>query len=201
MLWRQSRPPTGRLQFRGDLVLRPKAEDREVVDEVIARGRPVRQNGVIGRLHRALELPLGIQVAVQAVVVALVVQLAGAARRRLQRQRRAADVVAVMMTERGDRQFLEMRAAGLRSALLTAGVDQRRHLADPLGAVRAELLVVVGAGTVLAQARAEWTVLRVTETGARRADAGLVAGLKRRERHVRLECREISGSCPRLVRL
>lgn len=187
------------LQFRGDLVLRPEAEDREVVDEVITRGRPVRQDGVIGRLYGALELPLRIEVAVQAVRVALVVQ-AAAAIRSADGFRQLADVVVVI--ERGDRQLLETRVAGaLGRPLLVRGVDQGRRLADPLGTVRAELLVVVQYRTVLTQARADGAVLRVAEARARRADARLVARLERGERYVRLECREISGGGPRLVRL
>lgn len=187
------------LQFRGDLVLRPKTEDREVVDEIVASGRPVRQDGVIGRLHgAALKLPLGIQVAVQAVVdLALVVQRADAVG--LQGQR-----AVVAATERRDGlQLLEMRVARRPRApsLQITPVDEGCRLADRR-AVRAELLAVVDAGSaVLAQTRAEGAaVLRVAEARARRADARLVARLERRERHVRLECGEISGGASRFVR-
>lgn len=117
------------LQFRGDLVLWPKAEDREVVDEIIASGRPVRQDGVIGSLYgAALKLPLGIQVAVQAIAnLALVVQCADA----VGLQGQYATIVTAI--ERRDcLQFLEMQIArrSRASSLQITAVDERCRLTD-----------------------------------------------------------------------
>lgn len=191
------------LQFRGDLVLRPEAEDREVIDEIVASGRPLRENGVVGRLHgAALELPLRVEIAVEAVArLALVVAQRAdhVAVARLEGQGHYTAVIAARV-ERDRLDVREVRVAADRSrsaALLVAAVNQGRRLADRRP-VRTELLAVVNAGSaVLPETRAARTVLGVAEARACRADARLVARLERRERHVRLECREIRWGAPR----
>lgn len=87
------------------------------------------------------------------------------------------------------------------SALLIAAVDQRRRLAN-CRAIRTELLAVVSTrNTVLTKTRAERTaVFCITEAGARRTNTRLVTRLERRERYIRLECREISRGAPWLIR-
>lgn len=177
----------------------PKAEDRKVVDEIVASWGPVRQDSVIGCLHgTALKLPLRIQIAVQTIGnLAIVVQRADA----IGVQGQCATIVTA--TERRNRlQFLEVRVARRPRAcsLQITAVDKGCRLADRR-AIRAELLTVVNTGSaVLAQTRTERTViLRVAKTRTRRTDARLVARLECRERHVRLECGEIRGGTSRFV--